>query len=185
MNASDLHNVLTAMERYHDKRWKEARKTFCESVTDAVEADVKKLSFDAETQLKDAFDAYRKALISAAIPGGRIADASSDPEIPDRRFVPLPPDDSLPDYNDEEEAMAGLDDQDRLKLLAVVWDPNAGLTPQGREIITRRVLRRDTYEDIAKTVRPPVSGPSQARKIGHREAQKIVQRFSKVSKDLE
>jgi hypothetical protein len=186
MNASELHNVLTALERHHDKRWKEARKAFreSESVTDAAEAYAKELSFDAETQLKDAFDAYIKALMSAAL--RRHQEASRDPEteIPDQRFVPLPPDDRLPDYSDEEEAMAGLDDQDRLKALAAVWDPNRGVTPQGREILTRRILRNDTLEDIAKTVRPPVSGPSQVRKIVQREVQKI-QRFSKVFKDLE
>jgi hypothetical protein len=181
MNASDLHNALTALERYHDKRWEEARKAFREneSVTDAAEANVKKLSFDRETRLKDAFEDYRWALRSAAEP------VPCDSEKPDRRFVPLPPDDSLPNYNNEEEAMAGLDDQDRLKILAFIWDPNMGVTPPGREILTRRIVRNDTYEDIAKTVRPPVSGPSQARKILQREAQKIVQRFSKVSKDLE
>jgi hypothetical protein len=183
MNAADLHNVLTALERYHNKRWEEARKAFCESVTDAAEAQIKKMSFNAEAQLVNAFDAYREALFSAAL--RRHQEASRDPEEkPDRRFVPLPPDDRLPDYSDEEEAMAGLDDQDRLKALAAVWDPNRGVTPQGREILTRRILRNDTYEDIAKTVRPPVSGPSQARRMGLKEAQKI-QRFSKVFKDLE
>jgi hypothetical protein len=180
MNASDLHTVLTALERYHDKRWEEAREASRESVADDVGAYVKKLRLDAEIKLKETFDAYRKALISAA---NLKSDASHDPEIPDRRFVPLPPDDRLPD--NEEEAMAGFDDQDRLKLLALVWDPNAGLTPQGREIITRRVLRRDTCEDIAKTIRPPMSGPAQVYKIWQRETQKLKQRFSKVPNDLE
>jgi hypothetical protein len=182
MNASDLHTVLTALERYHHKRWEEARKASRESVADDAEAYVKKLRLDAETQLKDAFDAYRKALVSAA---GLKLDASHDPEIPDRRFVPLPPDDRLPDHNDEEGAIAGLDDQDRLKMLAALWDPNMGVTPQGREILTRRILRWDTYEDIAKTIRPPMSGPAQAHKIAQREARKLAQRFSRVSNDLE
>ena len=140
-------------------------------------------AFNAEVQLKDAFDAYRRALMSAAL--RRHQEASRDPETPDQRFVPLPPDDnSLPAPANEEEAMANFDNQDRLEVLAMLWDPNVGVTPQGREVLTRRILRRDTLEDIAKTVRPPVSGPSQVRKIMQRELQKI-QRFSKVFKDLE
>jgi hypothetical protein len=186
MNAADLHKVLTALEGYHAKRWEEARKAFGESVTDAAEAYVKQLSFDAETQLKDAFGAYRKALISAAKP------VPCESEIiPDRRFVPLPAKDSLPaedrlpDHNDEEEAMNSLGNQERLDLLVTLWDPDMRVALPAREIMTRRILRKDTYKNIAETMRPQVGGPSQVRKIVRREMQKIAQRFSKVSKDLE
>jgi len=185
MNASELHDVLTALEGYHDKRWEDACKVVHESVENAAEAHAKELCFDAETQLKDAFDAYRKALRSAALQ--RHQEASRDPEEkPDRRFVPLPPDDdSLPDHNDEEEAMNSLGNQERLDLLVTLWDPDMRVALPAAVIMTRRILRNDTYKNIAETMRPQVGGPSQVRKIVRREMQKIAQRFSKGSKDLE
>jgi hypothetical protein len=58
---------------------------------------------------------------------------------------------------------------------------NEVLTEQERHVIVQR-LGGDTYADIAEWCEPPLSGPSQARKIEQRALRKLRERLSAFRK---
>jgi hypothetical protein len=130
-----------------------------------------------------------------------------DPQISNKRFVPLDEAVDQVDPRTEIETLLGLGDDyeaivpeeyqlphaDRLLgVLRHIWDPNsplfATLTRQQREVITQRLLLSNdqaTYRAIARTTKPPLSGPEQVRRVEQRATQKLARHFSNISKDLE
>jgi DNA-directed RNA polymerase specialized sigma24 family protein len=113
------------------------------------------------------------------------ADEGDDPQIPDRHFVPLPPDDGMPDHHydqDEEEAATDLDHDRRREMVTALKDAlwNA-LSPQERYVFIQRDLVGDTFEEIAKTSRPPLVDRSHARQVHQRARRKLRERLSRFN----
>jgi hypothetical protein len=119
---------------------------------------------------------------------------SRDPQIPDQRFVRLDDEhhlaleDDLPDYDRDEVVdphdQEADDPRDKtLRALKKLWDPDMPFTLQERAVLTRRLLRQDTYQDIARTTRG-LSGPSQVQRIEERAVKKLARHYSKHSNDL-
>jgi hypothetical protein len=101
---------------------------------------------------------------------------SRDPQIPDQRFVRLDDEhlaleDDLPEEDYDRDEVVDPHDQEAddsrdklLRALKTLWDPDMPCTLQERVVLTRRILRQDTYKDIARTTRG-LSGPSQVQRI--------------------
>jgi hypothetical protein len=165
LNASDLHNVLLVLEGYHDKRWREACKGSHEIVDNAAEAVIKQMRLVRENMVKVAFDEYRRALIVAAQP---------DTETLDEHVMPHDDNWRAPTAsNIKEQGADDLNPDTVLCMLWHLWNPAASFTFRQREILTRLLVRKDSPQEIAKTVRPPMSGRGEVYREVDRMSKKL------------